>query len=230
MRVVSLVPSSTETLRALGVDPVACTRFCEQPDLPHVGGTKNPDIAAIRALGPDVVVLDRQENRREDADALEAAGLTIWVSDVGDVDGALDVVEGLAELVGVAAPEQPLSAPWQGDLLGVVVPIWRRPWMAIGGATYGGSLLAHLGFAVVTGSVDPYYPELDLVAARAEAPAAVLVPSEPYDFRDEHLGELAAAFPSARVHRVDGRDLFWWGSRTSGAVARLGEQLSTLRG
>ena len=63
MRVVSLVPSSTETLRALGVDPVACSRFCEQPDLPHVGGTKNPDIDAIRELKPDVVVLDRQENR-----------------------------------------------------------------------------------------------------------------------------------------------------------------------
>ena len=70
MRVVSLVPSSTETLLALAADVVACTRFCEQPDLFHVGGTKNPDIDAIVELRPDLVVMDREENRIEDHDAL----------------------------------------------------------------------------------------------------------------------------------------------------------------
>ena len=79
MRVVSLVPSATETLRAWGVDPVACTRFCEQPDLPAVGGTKNPDVAAIVSLAPDLVVLDEEENRREDHDALPAEGLVTVV-------------------------------------------------------------------------------------------------------------------------------------------------------
>ena len=78
MRVVSLVPSSTETLLALGVDVVACTRFCEQPAIPHVGGTKNPDIAAIVALAPDLVVLDEEENRREDADASRPPGSSCW--------------------------------------------------------------------------------------------------------------------------------------------------------
>ena len=71
-RLVSLVPSATETLLALGADVVACTRFCEQPAARHVGGTKNPDVAAIVALAPDVVVVDEEENRREDADALAA--------------------------------------------------------------------------------------------------------------------------------------------------------------
>ena len=229
MRVVSLVPSSTETLRALGVDPVACSRFCEQPDLPHVGGTKNPDIDAIRELKPDVVVLDRQENRREDAEALDAAGLRVWASDVDDVAAALDVVDDLAELVGVDTPERPAVGPTVPDPLPVLVPIWRRPWMAIGGATYGASLLRRLGFAVVTGADDPRYPEVDFEAVRGEAPVAVLVPSEPYEFRDEHLGELRSAVPGARVLRVDGRDLFWWGARTHGAMTRLDEQLDELR-
>src|SRR6185369_5763935 len=82
LRVVSLVPSLTETLIALGVPPVACTRFCEQPDLPHVGGTKNPDIDAIVALAPDLVFMDREDNRREDAEALEARGIEVLPTDV----------------------------------------------------------------------------------------------------------------------------------------------------
>ena len=86
-RVVSLVPSVTETLLAWGLTPVACTRFCEQPSLPHVGGTKDPDIDAIVALQPDLVVLDREENRRPDAEALEAAGLRLHVLHVHDLLG-----------------------------------------------------------------------------------------------------------------------------------------------
>ena len=89
VRVVSLVPSATETLLALGADVVACTRFCEQPDLPHVGGTKNPDVAAIVALAPDLVVVDEEENRREDAEALVAAGVELLVTSVRSVDDAL---------------------------------------------------------------------------------------------------------------------------------------------
>jgi ABC-type enterochelin transport system substrate-binding protein len=73
VRVVSLVPSVTETLLAWGLPVAACTRFCEQPDLVHVGGTKDPDLDAIVGLEPDVVVMDREENRRDDAEALMAA-------------------------------------------------------------------------------------------------------------------------------------------------------------
>ena len=111
-RVVSLVPSSTETLLALGGDVVACTKFCEQPALRTVGGTKNPDIKTIVALGPDLVVLDREENRIEDHDALVAAGLTVFVSDVRSVDAGIDVVDELAAVLGVptlARPEIPIA-------------------------------------------------------------------------------------------------------------------------
>ena len=75
-RVVSLVPSVTETLLEWGIRPIACTRFCEQPDLRHVGGTKDPAVRDIVDLAPDLVVLDEEENRREDHDALVAAGST----------------------------------------------------------------------------------------------------------------------------------------------------------
>src|ERR1700682_1354911 len=79
MRMGSVVPSMTETLLAWGIEPVACTRFCEQPALPHVGGTKDPDVAAVIGLRPDLVLVDAEENRREDHDELVAAGVPVRV-------------------------------------------------------------------------------------------------------------------------------------------------------
>jgi len=220
MRFVSLVPSSTETLLDLGADVVACTRFCEQPDIAHIGGTKNPDIAAIVALAPDLVVLDQEENRSEDADALAAAGIELFVSDVTDLGSASQVVEDLAALVGVAPPTAAVPAV---DSLGltVFVPIWRRPWMSINQQTYGASLLDHLGCALVTAELTVPYPEVSLDDVAGWGADVIAVPSEPYAFSDAHLDELRAAAPSSAVVRVDGQDLFWWGSRTSAAVGRL---------
>jgi ABC-type Fe3+-hydroxamate transport system substrate-binding protein len=228
LRVVSLVPSSTETLLALGADVVACTRFCEQPGLPHVGGTKNPDIAAIVALAPDLVVVDEEENRREDADALAAAGLDLMVTAVRDVSGALDVVGELAARTGLPVPEQRVPQPLPGDVT-AFVPIWRRPWMSINADTYAASVLRALGVGLVTAGDPDRYPTVELDDVVARRPDVVLVPSEPYEFRDAHLDELRAAIPGVRVERVDGRDLFWWGVRTPGAIDRLGAQLRSGR-
>jgi len=228
-RIVSLVPSSTETLLGLGADVIACTKFCEQPDIAHVGGTKNPDIAAIIALAPDLVVLDREENRREDAEALEAAGIELFVSDVTDVASAMTVVAELSALVNGPTVIDIDQLPQVEPLgLSVFVPIWRRPWMSISAATYGGSLLTHLGCRMVTGDAPTAYPEVQLVDV--EAPDVVAVPSEPYEFTDAHLDELRAAFPTSVVRRVDGQDLFWWGSRTPAAVRRLSDALRDVVG
>lgn len=222
MRVVSLVPSSTETLLALGADVIACTRFCEQPQLAHVGGTKNPDIPAILELAPDVVVVDREENRREDADELEVAGIRLFVSDVRSVEDGLAVVGELAALIGADAPPAEIVAP-SGLGRSAFVPIWRRPWMSINAATYGGSVLAHLGCRLVTADAATPYPEVDL--DRIGQPELVLVPSEPYEFTDAHVAELQTALPASTVLRVDGQDLFWWGIRTPAALVRVAAAL-----
>ena len=227
MRVVSLVPSSTETLLHLGADVIACTRFCEQPRISHVGGTKNPDIDAIVALAPDVVVLDREENRQEDAAALKEAGVELFVSDVTTLAGALKVVRELATLVGgTSAPDVATAVAPIGR--SVFVPIWRRPWMSINGQTYGSSLLDHLGCTLVTAEMDDAYPEVELEQLSAWAPDVVAVPSEPYEFNDAHLAELQEASPKSTVVRVDGQDLFWWGSRTQRAITRLHAALGSL--
>ena len=216
MRVVSLVPSVTETLTAWGVDPVACTRFCERDDLVTVGGTKDPDVGAIAALGPDLVVVDVEENRREDYTALVDAGLAVYVLHVRSLADVGSELDGLAERVGVdwTAPRLPPSVPVSRRAF---VPIWRRPWMALGLPTYGGSLLRHLGIEPVFADDGPY-ATTTLDEATARHPDVVLAPSEPYPFTDRQLPELEAVGPTVFV---DGKDLFWWGARTADAIARL---------
>lgn len=229
-RVVSLLPSTTETLRAWGHDPIACSRFCEQPDLPTVGGTKDPDIDAIVALAPDLVVMDEEENRREDADALTAAGLTIFVTAVRSVDDVAPTLDRLATTL--ASRHEPVveqrfvTESGVGKRRHSWVPIWRRPWMTINGDTYGSSVLAAIGIGNVYGADAERYPtieSLDEVAARR--PDVVVAPSEPYPFAERHRAELEqAGAPDVRF--VDGRDLFWWGVRTPGAIDRLRSLLS----
>lgn len=221
MRVVSLVPSSTETLLALGVDVVACTRFCEQPTIAHVGGTKNPDIAAIVALAPDLVVLDEEENRREDADALAAAGLELLVTAVRSVGDALAATLELARRTERQAPPSITPPPAVPVTATAFVPIWRRPWMSINADTYGASVLAAIGVELVTAASPDRYPTVELDDVAALDPSLVLVPSEPYTFTDHHVDELTSRFPGAQVRRIDGQDLFWWGIRTPGAIGRL---------
>jgi ABC-type Fe3+-hydroxamate transport system substrate-binding protein len=233
LRVVSLVPSVTETLLAWGVEPVAVTRFCEQPGFRTVGGTKNPDVEAIVALAPDLVVMDEEENRREDADALAGSGVRVHVTAVralADVDPCLDV---LADAVGAARSASERATFHRIDIDSVeierpprvFVPIWRRPWMTVAGDTYGSSILAAAGFTNVFGERDHdgtaagRYPTVTLDEVAALAPDLVLLPSEPYPFTDRHRAELELVDAEARL--VDGRDLFWWGIRTPGAIARL---------
>jgi len=219
---VSLVPSVTETLLAWGIQPVACTRFCEQPSLHHVGGTKDPDVAAIADLGPDLVVVDEEENRREDHDALVALGVPVHVlavRDLAHLDGQLaglaDAVSATWEPIG-AVDEPPTTAR-------AYVPIWKRPWMALGEPTYGSAVLRALGIANVA-APDGAYPELDLATARSRGADLVIAPSEPYPFAERHRAELEQVAP---VLFIDGRDLVWWGARTKGALSRLRQVLDT---
>jgi ABC-type Fe3+-hydroxamate transport system substrate-binding protein len=223
-RVISLVPSVTETLLAWGVTPVACTRFCEQPDLPHVGGTKDPDVAGIVELGPDLVVLCVEENRREDFDALTEAGVAtaaLSVDGVADVAPALRMLAGLVGVDPDGVEEADTSAP-VGERLRAFVPVWKRPWMSLAGGTYGSSLLATIGVDNVFADADDRYPTVTLEDARARRPDVVLAPSEPYPFRERHVPLLAEVAP---VVLVDGQDLFWWGVRTPAAAERLRRQL-----
>ena len=223
-RVVSLVPSVTETLLSWNIEPVACTRFCEQPALRHVGGTKDPDVAAIVELAPDLVVVDEEENRKEDADALAAAGLAVHITAVRSVADVTPTLERLAAATASTPNFVALPVPETASATKLAwVPIWRRPWMTINADTYGSSLLASIGIGNVFADDANRYPECTLDEAAARRPDMVIAPSEPYPFAERHVAELGTV--AADVRLVDGRDLFWWGVRTGAAADRLSRAL-----
>ena len=226
-RVISLVPSLTETLLALGITPIACTRFCEQPSLVHVGGTKDPDVPAIIELRPDVVLMDREENRREDAEALTEAGVNVVSTHVTSVG---DVAEVLADLVRQfdieqLPPDRSGNPPVATPLRRAFIPIWRRPWMTLSEGTYGSSLLAWIGIVNVFAGHPMTYPTVQLDDVALAKPDLVLLPSEPYPFKTRHADEISSVVPGAEIRFIDGQDLFWWGVRTRGAAQRLAQTL-----
>jgi len=229
MRVVSLVPSVTETLLAWGIEPVAVTRFCEQPGLRAVGGTKNPDIDAIVELAPELIVMNDEENRVEDADALRAAGMAIHVVHVESLEDVTAAMHDLRarldhepdDTSGAAAVASTAPVP-EPSRLAAFIPIWRRPWMTLNRRTYGSSLLEAIGVRNVFADADERYPTVTLDEVSARRPDVVLAPSEPYPFRERHAAELEDVAP---VEFVDGQDLFWWGARTPQAQERLRRRL-----
>jgi hypothetical protein len=214
---VSLVPSVTETLLAWSVRPVGVTRFCEQPDLNAVGGTKDPDVAAIIDLRPDLVVMDREENRVVDADALAAAGVALHVLHVRSLADVGPALTGLAGRLGIQPPS--LGEIKHGPArCRAFIPIWRRPWMSINAETYGSSVLEAAGVTNVLAGHAATYPTVELDDLAGLGADVVLAPSEPYPFSERHRAELEAVAP---VVFVEGKDVFWWGVRSAGAVERL---------
>ncbi len=240
-RIVSLVPSLTELVWRLGRGEAlrGRTRYCEEPAgeieaVPVVGGTKNPDVAAIAAIGPDLVIANREENRREDVEALRAAGLNVLLTDPNSVEEALTMIAGLGETLGREAQTAALvadvrAAVAEGDggrRPALFTPIWRNPLMGLAGGTYGDSVLAAAGAGnVLAGRAR--YPEVTLEEVAALAPDAILLPDEPYRFGERHLPEFAAIAPSAVV---DGKLLWWYGPRMADAIRELRRIVRELAG
>lgn len=217
-RYISLVPSITESLVAFGHPPIACTRFCKQAGIETVGGTKDPNLSRIIDLEPDLVFIDTEENRKEDFEGLIGASLKVEITQVTSVESAAQATRRIAALCG---KEIPATVPTQktsqaGFRHRCAVIIWRNPTMLLGHETYGADLLRELGLEVAES--EQRYPD-----PRPQEVAQLdidlwVVPSEPYPFGERHRRKLEAIAP---VFFVDGEDLFWWGSRTEGAIQRL---------
>jgi ABC-type Fe3+-hydroxamate transport system substrate-binding protein len=256
-RLVSLVPSISETLWwwHLADALVGVTDWCVAPPAAYgnatrVRGTKNPDVAGIVALEPDLVIANEEENRELDVERLRDAGVPVYVTRVRTVRGAaaslarlghaLDVGkagEGLAQSI-VRALDQLPSVPRPPRTF---CPVWRdgipaaggpadEVWWATGRDTFGADLLARAGFEVVPDSPDGRYPRLPLGEVAAIDPDLVLLPDEPYAFGPADR-EVFSSW-RARTRLVDGTAMTWWGPRTPhalGDLARLARQLSRPR-
>ena len=227
-RIISLVPSITELLCDLGLrqNLVGCTKFCVHPadlkaDTTIVGGTKNVRVETATALRPDIVIASKEENIREQVEAL-AEVCPAWVSDVTDLDSAADLLTRLGELFGVSERttrikldnERTLTRLAKSNRGSALYFIWRDPYMSIGGDTYINSVMRRLGY---TNSVGDRlrYPALSAEDIQRLSPKHILLSSEPYPFAQKHVRELRDICPTARVELVDGELYSWYGSRLS---------------
>ncbi len=250
-RVVSLVPSWTETLFAfgLGAEVVGVTRYCVHPKelvehVEKVGGTKNPDVARIIALAPDLVVCDHEEQRKEDVASLKAAGLRVWVSDVRSLDDSLRDIQGLAREIGresagialLARIEDAMREITQTrprDALPVYCPIWRSPWMTPTKDTYTHHVLALAGARNVFGDDAGRYPERGPEEAIEAGARAALLPTEPYPFHEkpQAIDELVeAGFPRERIRILDGEALTWYGAREPDGLRTTANVVKAIHG
>jgi ABC-type Fe3+-hydroxamate transport system substrate-binding protein len=246
-RIASLVPSLTELVFALGLGErlVARTGFCVHPGdrvgaVAKVGGTKDVNLAKLRRLAPTHVLVNVDENRKETIDAIEAwgdAAPKIVVTHPRDPVDNLALVDQLATTF-AGAPGVEENAARLRDALAdalaatradgrpkrsVLYLIWHEPWMTVARDTYLSRMLARIGWQTLPDATGGYagaarYPTLTGNEPWLGAVERVLLSSEPFAFQDRHYAEVRALCPAARVLRVDGELLSWYGSR---AVAGL---------
>jgi ABC-type Fe3+-hydroxamate transport system substrate-binding protein len=256
-RVVSLVPSDTYNLVALGAGErvVGRTTYCEHATTaPTVGGTKNVDVDAVLALEPHLVIANQEENTRKVLEAL-AERVPVLVSLPRRVDQGVGHLARLARILGLT--EEPVvkdlvrrgyaiaAAP--PATLRAFVPIWMDPLMTLNADTFGSDVLARVGignsfgdrprlFPLAAdlgkslpedaGDRDIRYPRVTLEEIKARGADLVILPDEPQVFSAEDEAVFAEVLPKARIVRVSGKDLFWYGAWTIDALSRLTAQLA----
>ena len=228
-RIISLVPSVTELLVQWGLASrlVGRTRYCIEPrwirnTVPAVGGTKDPDLGRIRDLAPDLVILERDENPKAAADALDALGIPWLALEIRTLKDCVAALRLLGEKLGVPDLAEARAAALEASLKGrrpkgprTLTLIWKEPWMSAGPDTYLGDLMKQGGLTPIGPDRYPVLSDEDLEAL---APELILLPTEPYRFNRRHQAALQKRFPEARVHLVDGQALTWYLSRTEAGL------------
>jgi len=238
-RVVSLVPSLTESLAASAPGLlVGATDYCTHPaglDVARVGGSKYPDLDRVRALRPDLVLANAEENQLSDVEALRAAGVAVWVTAPTTLTGALTSLRRMLAACGVTdAPAWLVEAgrAWASTSGGppltrtAVVPIWRRPWMVLGAGTFAGDVLRRLGVGNAYGGGTERYPRVPVEDIRGRGADLIVLPDEPYAFS---ATDGPAAFPGLEVALISGRHLTWYGPSLVEARDLLERQLAAAR-
>ena len=244
-RIVSLIPSITETLCHLGLADalVGITVYCVEPRAlvrgkTRIGGEKDPDLDAIRALQPDLVIANIEENVREHVDTLRSWDIPVWVTYPRTVAQGLAMIRELGELTDTVARAdtilrdlEPLYARVRATtarrrLVPVFYPIWREPWMTINADTYVHDLLAVCGAANVFGDRPTRYPTVTLDEVAARRPEVIVLPDEPFRFRRSHIQDFARyadvpAVRAGRIHLVNGKPFSWHGPRVGEALLTL---------
>ena len=246
-RIVSLIPSTTETLCHLGLADaiVGVTAYCVEPAAivrtkTRVGGEKDPDLDLIRRLAPDLVIANIEENVREHVEQLRASGIRVWVMYPRTVADAIGMIRDLGSVTGARGAAGALADRLQGLYDTVVAatsrrppvpvfyPIWRNPYMSVNRDTYIHDVLRVTGAANVFGDRPERYPAITLDEMAARAPHVIVLPDEPFRFRRAHLADFTPyrdvpAVRDERIHLMDGKPFSWHGPRIADALRTLPE-------
>lgn len=236
-RIVSLVPSQTELLVDLGLKDrlVGITKFCVHPkplrkEIQLIGGTKNVKVKLVESLNPDLIIGNKEENNRADIEALDH--LPTWMSDIFNLEDALEMIERVGEITGTKEKAAEIISEIKTNFLkinpiegnkSVLYLIWKNPYIAAGSNTFIDSMLTRLGFR--NAMDETRYPEVDLKEVN---PDFIFLSSEPFPFKEKHIEELQIQFPDSRVVLVDGEFFSWYGSRLIGAPAYFNKLLNVI--
>jgi ABC-type Fe3+-hydroxamate transport system substrate-binding protein len=226
-RIVSLVPSQTELLYSLGLDGevAGITKFCVHPESwfrskPRIGGTKNVHIDNVHSLQPDLIIANKEENVKEQVEAL-AAHYPVWISDVNNLEDACAMIKSVGDMTGTAQKATALITAIQAGFqqLNPLTPalrtaylIWKNPYMTIGNDTFIHYMLSRCGLQNVF-SDRTRYPAITVAELQAVHCEVLLLSSEPYPFKQQHIDELQEELPHTKIMLADGEMFSWYGSR-----------------
>lgn len=238
VRIVSLVPSQTELLYDLGLEDniVGITKFCVHPvhfkaTKTIVGGTKNIKFDKIKALHPDIIICNKEENTKEIVEELSAI-CPVWVTDIYTIEDNLQMISDFGQLFNKRTEAQKwidkINFAFQDfkhfiedkPIKKAAYFIWANPYMVAGNNTFINELLQLNRFENIYKEKEGRYPEIELKKIRLEGdPDYVFLSSEPFPFKDEHAFEIGRFTHHAKTVFVDGEMFSWYGSRLLKAFA-----------
>lgn len=224
MKVISLVPSITEALFDLGLtenEIIGRTKFCIHPEdkiknVPVIGGTKNINIEKIRAMKPDLILANKEENIKEQVEAL-MDDFKVLVTNVENIEDNYYLLKTLGNLFNKEERAQQfnlkiydvleqakLSFPVKTAYL-----IWKNPYMTVGSDTFIHKILSEIGFENIFKD-RIRYPQIQMEDL-AEADV-IMLSSEPFPFKEKHIEEMKAFYPDKKIMIVDGEAFSWYGT------------------
>jgi ABC-type Fe3+-hydroxamate transport system substrate-binding protein len=250
-KIISLVPSQTELLFDLGLGEsvIGITKFCIHPDhwfrsKQRVGGTKNPDLQLIHQLLPDLIIGNKEENRKEDIEAL-ASVFPVWLSDIYNLQDALQMIDQVSRITATTGKGQKIisnihdafgelrlltqshttrethSSEKKGSFhqkFKVCYLIWQDPYIAVANNTFVNSMIEECGFENAFGGRSRY-PEITADEIRSANCNFIFLSTEPYPFKVRHQEDMKSLFPDSIIEVVDGEMFSWYGSRLARSAA-----------
>jgi ABC-type Fe3+-hydroxamate transport system substrate-binding protein len=235
-RIVSLVPSQSELLWDLGLreELVGITKFCVHPkelykSIPKIGGTKTVNMNKVRALKPDLIIGNKEEN--EHAQILELRKeFPVWMSDIYNLEDSLTMIQSIGALVNRVEEANEIKDNIRTSFLNlktinksVLYLIWKNPYMAAGNATFIGDMLHKMGLQNCLTDNSGRYPNLSVEDIKVLNPELILLSSEPYPFKEKHIQEFKQLLPNSKILLVDGELFSWYGSRLLKSVNYFNE-------